>query len=102
MTGFSETSSVQAAIVQRLVTLGWEHLQGSDLPRALDGAFLESHLTPAVAALNPTVSADPRRVDEILPRLRAAALAAVNDGLVAANERMTTWLRGHQTVQYIG
>jgi type I restriction enzyme R subunit len=41
-------------------------------------------------------------VNEVLPKLRAVALSAVNDGVVAANERMTTWLRGHQTLKYIG
>jgi type I restriction enzyme R subunit len=42
------------------------------------------------------------RVDEVLPKLRAVALSAVNDSVVAANERMTTWLPSHQTLKYIG
>ena len=102
MNGFSESSTVQAGIVQRLISLGWRYLPGRNLPRTNDGMFLDRHLTAAITSLNPLVSSEPPRVDEVLPRLRAGALAAVNDGLVAANERMTTWLRGHQTVEYIG
>lgn len=93
---------MQAAVVERLQDRGWRHVAGKDLPRAIDGVFVEGHLLEAMTRLNPEITASPDRVDEVLPRLRAAALASVTDGLVAANERMTTWLRGHQTVKYLG
>jgi type I restriction enzyme R subunit len=99
---FSESGTVQAAIVERLVGLGWSYVAGKDLPRSSDEVFIESHLVDALKGLNPEIAERPERVDEVLPKLRAAVLSAVNDGLVAANERSTTWLRGHQTVQYIG
>ena len=102
MSGFSESSTVQAAIVERLAALGWEYIPGRDLPRPLDSVFLQPHVVDALIRLNPLIAAQPDRVDEVLPKLRAVALSAVNDGLVAANERMTTWLRGHQTLKYIG
>jgi type I restriction enzyme R subunit len=102
VTGFSESSTLQAGILERLRGLGYDYVAGKDLPRDIDGVFIESHVTEALARLNPEIEARPGQVDEVLPRLRAAALAAVHDGLVAANERMTTWLRGHQTVKYVG
>jgi len=102
MTGFSESSTVQKAIIRRLRDLGWEYIEGKRLPRTVDGVFLEPHLVEALARLNPEIAASPDRVEEVLPRLRAAALVSVTDGLVAANERMTTWLRGHQTTKYLG
>ena len=52
--------------------------------------------------LNPAIADQPERISEVLPRLRATALSAVNDGLIVANERMTTWLRGHQTMRFLG
>ncbi len=52
--------------------------------------------------LNPLIAAEPGRLDEVMPKLRAVILSAVNDGVVAANERMTTWLRGHETIKYVG
>ena len=99
---FSESGTVQAAIVERLVGLGWTYMAGKDLPRSTDEMFIESHLVDALKSLNAEIGARPERVDEVLPKLRAAVLSATNDGLVAANERLTTWLRGHSTVQYIG
>ena len=102
MTGFSESSTVQAAIVERLSGLGWEYIPGKDLPRTLDSAFVQPHLIDALIRLNPLIAEQPQRVDEVLPKLRAMALSAVNDGLLPANEKMTTWLRGHQTLKYIG
>lgn len=93
---------MQAAVVERLVGLGWQYVPGKDVPRTIDGVFVETGLTEALQRLNPLIAAEPGRVDEVLPRLRAAALAAAYDGLVGSNERMTTWLRGHQTVKFIG
>ena len=102
MTGFSESSTVQRAIVERLVALGWTYVPGKDLPRATDESFIESHLGEALTRLNPLIGAQPSRLDEVLPKLRAVALSAVNDGVVAGNELMTTWLRGHQTLKFVG
>lgn len=102
MTGFSESSTVQAAVLARLRQLGWTHVTGRELGRQINSVVLEDDLTTALTTIDPHVRENPQRVDEILPRLRATALAAVNDGIVGANERMTTWLRGHQTVKYLG
>src|SRR5262249_31523411 len=73
-----------------------------DLGRPIDGVLLEGEVTAALALLNPAVAAKPERVDEILPKLRACLLQVHNDGLVAANQEMTEWLRGQKTVRYIG
>jgi type I restriction enzyme, R subunit len=100
--GFSETSTVQAAIVEQLVGLGWTYIAGKELPRTIDGVLIETHLTDALIRLNQVVAEDPSRIDEVLPKLRAALLSAANDGLVPANERLTTWLRGDQTMRFVG
>ena len=101
-TGFSETSTVQTAIVEQLIGLGWTYVAGKDLPRTIDGVLIEEHLTNALTRLNPAIAEDPDRIDEVLPRLRAVLLSAANDGLVPANERLTTWLRGDQTMRFVG
>ena len=102
MSGFSESSTVQLAIVEQLTKLGWQHVPGRDLPRRVDSVFIEPHLTGALVRLNSVMAEQPERVDEVLPKLRAVALSSINDGVVAANERMTTWLRGQQTLKLIG
>jgi len=102
MSGFSESATVQRAIVEQLAVLGWTYIPGKDLARAVDEVFVEADLSSALVRLNPLISTQPSRMDEVLPKLRAVALSAVNDGVVAANERMTTWLRGHQTLKFAG
>ena len=101
---FSETSTVQAAIVERLAQsdLGWSHIRGDHLDRGLETVLLEADLVSALIKLNPLIAEDPARVDEVVPRLRAVLLSALNEGLVAANEQMVTWLRGNQTHKFIG
>ena len=91
-----------AAIIDQLVGDGMDLCprQGSCHGRPTGLRRAAPH--KALARLNPLIAEQPGRVDEVLPKLRAVALSAVNDGVVAANERMTTWLRGHQTLKFIG
>ena len=102
MAGFSESSTVQAWLVERLVGLGWEHVPGKDLPRSNLDVVVEEWLIAAVGVLNPLVRESPERVDEVLPTVRSTVLSAMTDGLLAANERMTTLMRGDTTIKYVG
>ena len=100
--GFSEASTVQAWLVERLVGLGWSHVPGRDLPRSHTDVLCERELLTAITKLNPAVVDIPERVDEALPKVRGTILSAVTDGLLAANERMTTLLRGDSTIKFVG
>jgi len=104
MSGFSEASTIQPAIVERLAQkdLAWVHVPAFKLDRTADGVLIESDLVQALLRLNPHIAERPDRVDEILPVLRAAVLSALTDGLVAANERMVAWMRGAMTFKFIG
>lgn len=102
MSGFSESSTVQAWLVERLVGLGWDHVPGKDLPRTKTDALVEEWLIEALEALNPEIHGSPERIDEALPVIRMAVLSAASEGLVAANEQMMTLLRGQRTVRYVG
>jgi type I restriction enzyme R subunit len=101
---FDERGTVQAAIVDRLTKpdLGWREVPSPQLDRMIDSVFVERELSAALVRLNPEIAANPERIDEVLPKLRAVVLSVVNDGLVAANERMTSWLRGLETTHYVG
>lgn len=102
MAGFSESSTMQAWLVQRLVALGWEHILGKELPREFTAPLVEEWLIEALEVLNPRLHPVPGRVDEVLPLIRMAVLSAASEGLVAANERLTTLLRGDHTHKYVG
>ena len=97
-------SAVQAALVDRLTKadLGWRFVAGGALDRTNDAVLIEPEVVTALRRLNPAIAEKPERVDEVLPRLRATILAVRDDGLVESNRRMTSWLRGQETVRFVG
>jgi type I restriction enzyme R subunit len=103
LTTIKETA-VQDALTERLTQpdLGWQFLPGASLDRPLDSVLIEHEVAAAIRRLNPAIAAQPDRVNEVLPRLRAAILAVRDDGLIEANRRLVDWLRGRQTVRFIG
>lgn len=102
MSGFSEASTVQTWLVERLVSLGWTHVGPNQLPRTVTDVLSDDWVIAALKRLNPAIAEAPERVDEVLPLIRSVILSANNDGLLAANERMTTLMRGDHTVKYVG
>ncbi|MFN8521128.1 MAG: HsdR family type I site-specific deoxyribonuclease [Chloroflexota bacterium] len=103
MSGIAE-SAVQAALVERLgrSDLGWRAVPGPQLDRPLDAVLIEADVIAALTRLNPAIAKVPARVDEVLPRIRSAILAVRDDGLVESNRRLMSWLRGQETVKYVG
>lgn len=93
--GYTEKGAVQAALVQLLVQAGWTYIPGKDLPRTTSQVFIEADLRAAIENLNPALVG---RTDAVLGDLRRAALAAADEGLMAANQAFTRLLRGGGTV----
>src|SRR5665647_3076621 len=101
MAGFSEASTIQAALVGWAVEAGWEHVRGDDLPRQTTDVLVGPWVLEALDALNPTLAGEPENTDAVMAELRAAVLSAPNEGLLAANERLVTMLRGHLSLIHI-
>jgi type I restriction enzyme R subunit len=104
MASFTESSTSQAACVDRLTKsdIGWKFIAGDALARDETEVLVEKDLIWALKQFNPLIAKQPDRVDEVLPRIRALVLAAYNDGLMATNERMVSWLRGLESHQFVG
>jgi type I restriction enzyme, R subunit len=100
--GFGEESTVQRLTVETLAALGWEHVPASELEREPDDVLIERDLVRALLRLNPVVAEKSERIDEVLRPLRSLILSAGTEGVVAVNEELTRWLRGHKTVQFVG
>jgi len=100
----TEASTIQAALVDRLTKpdLGWTELAADDLDRDETSPLVESDVVEALIKLNPSIAAEPERIDQILPKLRAVILSVTSEGLVPANEQMIDWLRGLKTHQFVG
>lgn len=102
MTVFNESQTVQGWLVEELTKLGWEHAPGHSLSRDAIDVLCEDWVADALTRLNSEIAEDPDRLDEVLPHLRTAILSAATDGLLSANETLTTILRGDYTHKYVG
>jgi len=101
MSEFNEANTIEEAIRDRLAALpgdNWTFIHGPDLPREAQDVLIESWLKDALCRLNPDISKDPEKADEVIYKLRGVLLEASHSGLVRANELFTEWLRGEKSM----
>ncbi|UUZ60568.1 type I restriction endonuclease [Nocardioides sp. B-3] len=91
----NESNTIRAALVGWAEDGGWEHIAGSLLPRLpeLTDVVVDGWAREALLSLNPDLVGDPENTDAVLAEVSRAVLLA-QDGLVAANEKLTVMLRG--------
>ena len=80
--------------------LGWHHLAPRDLRRQAHEVLVEDHVREALVRLNPEITAQPDRADDVLYRLRAVVMGVRADGLVKANEEFAAWLTGERSMPF--
>ena len=78
----------------------WAYVPGPQVPRQPGDVMVESWLREALVKLNPEITAQPDRADEVIYALRAILLSVQADGLVRANENFMAWLRGEKTMPF--
>ena len=79
---------------------GWHYLSATNLPRLPHEVLVEDHLRDALIRLNPSIAAQPDRVDDVLYRLRAIVMTVRDSGLVKANEEFAAWLLGERSMPF--
>lgn len=97
---FNEANSVEEFILADLRKLGWQVVQGRDLPRAIDDVLLDSELVAALMRLNPAIAAQPDYADSMVFTLRAIIQSVGSDGLVRANEQFTKYLQDDPSMPF--
>ena len=97
---FNEASVVEALLLERMTTIGWTYIFGPELDRSSTDVLVESQVISALERLNPEIAEEPARAEEVIYKLRAVIQGVVGDGLVAANEKFMSWLRGEQTMPF--
>lgn len=97
---FNEATVVEAFILERMTKAGWSYEYGPSLARKTTDVIVEPELIAALVRLNPEIAKDPSRADEVIYKLRAVIQGVIGDGLVAANEKFMSWLRGDQTLPF--
>jgi type I restriction enzyme R subunit len=101
---FTEASTIQAALVDRLTQpdMGWELIEADDLGRDKTDVMLEADVVETLQRLNPILAEKSHLLAEVMPKLRAVFLSVQDEGLMATNERMMSWLRGNESVHFVG
>jgi len=101
--GITHHTAVGPGLARRsgqITGLGWHYLSHENLPRQPQEALVEDHLSEALIRLNPTIAAQPDRVDDVLYRLRAIIMGVRSDGVVKANEEFAGWLTGEKSMPF--
>jgi len=80
--------------------IGWRYAAPAYVPRQIQEVLVEPWLRDALIHLNPEISAQSDRADEVLYKLRAIVLSVRSDGLIRANEEMTAWMRGERSMPF--
>lgn len=94
---------VQKGLAQHISTLGWDLTEEDELlNRPFENVFNHSDLEKTLNKLNPEISNDNKKFEEVLSKLKAVLLSVRNDGLVSTNEEFVAWLCGRRTIKYIG
>lgn len=84
----------------RVSGLGWHFLANQNLSRQSHEVLVEEQVREALIRLNPEITAQPDRADDVLYRLRAILLGVRSDGLVKANEEFNAWLIGERSMPF--
>ena len=79
---------------------GWRFVAAEELPLQHSDVLVESMVRDALIRLNPEITAQPDRADEVLYRLRTVPLSVQSEGLVRANELFTEWMRGEKSMPF--
>ena len=101
--GVTRHTAVGPGLARRqgaLSGLGWHFLAPQNLSRLPQEVLVESHVREALLRLNPEITAQPDRADDVLYRLRAILMGVRADGLVKANEEFTAWLTGERSMPF--
>ncbi len=80
--------------------IGWRYATPAEVPRQIQEVLVEPWLRESLIRLNPEITAQPDRADEVLYKLRAIVLSVRSDGLIRANEEMTAWMRGERSMPF--
>lgn len=102
MATFSEKTTVQNFLADRISNNGFTEENAKDLPRQLADPYIPAYLKQAVIDFNPTLKAHPERYDEIEPRLSAIFGKAVTSSPMQANKEFIQQFFGGFTHKFIG
>lgn len=86
MSLFNEDNTIEQMIISSLKNNGWKYIPAEELPRMHSDVLVEPMVKEALIRLNPEISEDPSRADEVIYKLRTVILSVQPHNLVTQNE----------------
>ncbi|MBR4341973.1 MAG: type I restriction endonuclease subunit R [Lachnospiraceae bacterium] len=83
---FNEDNTTEQMIINTLEAKGWTYIPADGLPRHYSDVIVEPLVKSALIRLNPEISADPSKADEVIYKLRTLILSTHAHNLVTQNE----------------
>lgn len=100
ISGHDSLSSTISVNADKVSNARWRYVPAEELARTTSDVLIEGMLSEALIQINPEISAQPDRAEEVIHRLRAIIQGVQSDGLVRSNEHFSEWLRGAKTMPF--
>src|SRR5258706_1156158 len=91
---------LQSTIAHPSREAGWDLVPAVGLPRQVGDVMVEPWVRDALIRLNPEITDQPDRADEVIYNLPACILPVRRDGLVRADENFMAWFRGEKSTPF--
>ena len=95
-----EDRTTEAMIIDAMKGLGWEYIPQDRLGRDYSDVINETDLTETLIRINPSIEKNPAYADEVISKLRMIVSGSQGEGIVAANERIMSWLHNEQSMPF--
>ena len=83
---FNEDNTIEQMVISTLKGNGWKYIPADELSRTYSDVMVESMVKDALIRLNPEISEDPSRADEVIYKLRTIILSVLPHNLITQNE----------------
>ena len=100
ISGHDSMSATFSVNADKVSNASWRYVPTDELARTTSDVLIEGMLCEALIRMNPEISVQPDRAEEVIHRLRAIIQGVQSDGLVRSNEHFTEWLRGAKTMPF--
>ena len=98
---FNEENTVEHLVRDILTNqLNWKFISRENLDRKESQVIVENILSKNIENLNPEITLDSGRLDEVLYKLTSIIFSVNDVGLIKANEEFSQWLKGEKTMPY--
>lgn len=92
-----ENNTTEAMILETLVEAGWKYVPQNELNREYSDVLNEEDFVNSLKRINPGIDS---YAEDVVSKIRAIISSSVGEGIIAANERMMSWIHNEQSMPF--